>query len=277
MSVPSNYQRDVELKIQEGLNIAQSHYGREFPFPSISYDLKGKTAGTATYQRNHIRLNAVLLVENGDKFINRTVLHELAHLLTYQVHGVPRDRAGRHAAHGREWKSMMNLLGVESSRCHSYDTSNSVGRKVKQFVWKCDGCGDMFSVGRQKHLKMQTNRYTHKCGGRRRGSIQFIDSPGNYTKQEAIQVVRDGMSFSENQVIQDVKPQSQPKTPPKPRQSRSRGSGKVSNLGQARDYARANPGVSSSDLRNWAESTLGCSAHSARGIWSKLKKEGLVG
>lgn len=51
---------------------------------------------------------------------------------------------------------------------------------------------------------------------------------------------------------------------------------KVSNLSRVRAYVVNRPDISSRELRTWAEVELGVSAHSARGIWSKIKKEGLV-
>lgn len=268
MMVPGSVQRDVELKIQEGLNIAGEFYGKTFSFPSISYDLRGKTAGTATYQKNHIRLNATLLMENKEHFMETTVPHELAHLLTYQVFGVPRDRNGRHRPHGIEWEGMMQLLGVNPNRTHSYDTTNSVARKNKQFVWKCENCGTLMSVSNAKHLKMLGGSYHHKCGGGHKGSISFVASPGKMTKTEAVQVVREAMDSKSSVNI--------PKVEPKKPATRKRRTQKTSNMERARVFVRKNPGLSSSQVRSWLEASLGVSAHSARGIWSKLKKEGLV-
>jgi SprT protein len=275
MQVSKAIMAQVELKIQDGINRATAYFGREFAFPSISYNLSGKTAGTATYQRNHIRLNAVLLMENTEEFIARTVPHELGHLITWEMYSNDwsfyNRSTGRIAHHGLRWKSICTLIGMDDvTRCHQYDVSNS-GRKSTQYVWGCQ-CGAIMAVSKVKHNNMMGRTYTHKCGGRRRGSLSFIVDVEGATKQGAVQQVRDGLAQ-----VETVKP-VELKKPVKRHVRKAAGrSNKVSNLGQARAYARATPGVDSSTLRNWAEMTLNVSAHSARGIWSKLKKEGLVG
>jgi hypothetical protein len=120
------------------------------------------------------------------------------------------------------------------------------------------------SVSNAKHSKMLGGHYHHKCGNRQRGDISFVVSPGNYTKAEAIQVVRDQMSGKV-----EVK-KVEPKKVLKPRKSGQ------SNMARARTFVRKNPGLSSAQYRAVFEASYGVSAHSARGIYSKLKKEGLV-
>lgn len=276
MIVPSSVQRDVEVRIQEGINKASEHFGRKFNFPTISYDLRGKTAGTATYQKNHIRLNAQLLIENKEHFINRTVPHELGHLITWEVYkNDPSFRSwNRVAHHGSHWKRVCRIIGMNDvTRTHSYDVSKSSVRKSQQFVWGCDKCGDLMSVSKSKHTKMLGGDYHHKCGNRQRGSISFVVSPGNYTKMEAIQVVRDSMTKKESAALRDL--MQEVKKPEEKKVRKPRKSG-MSNMARARSFVRKNPGLSSAQIRSWCEASLGCSAHSARGIYSKLKKEQLV-
>lgn len=285
MSVSKSLQLQVEMKLMECLKMASEHYGKHFPYPGVSYTLRGKTAGTATYQRNRVNFNAELFNQNPESFLARTVPHELAHLLAWQLYQNNRQFRnpinGRIQHHGSHWKSVCKVIGMEDiTRCHSYDVSKT-GRKSQQYVWKCDECGELMSVGRVKHQKMLVNGlYRHKCGGRKKGTISFVTSPGRYTKGEAVQVVRDGMSKKEesalNEMMKEVK---KPKAETKPKARKPVGvrpGSSQSKLGQARLYAIANPGVDSRTLRTWVETNMGASAHSARGIWSKLKKEGLV-
>lgn len=277
MMVSKSLQSDVEFKIQDGLNRAREYFGREFEFPSISYNLSGKTAGTATYQKNHIRLNATLLKENAEDFIARTVPHELAHLITWQVYwndwSFNNGRRIQH--HGSHWKQVCTIIGMEDvTRCHSYDVSNS-GRKSEQFVWGCDVCGDLMSVSRVKHNKMLGGHYHHKCGRGRRGNISFVVNAGLNTKQGAVAQVREGLSQGQEVKPVETKVKTR-KTPPKTRQGRSGKSGGTSNMGRARTFVRKTPGLSSEAIRAWCQASLGVSAHGARAIYSKLKKEGLV-
>ena len=69
----------VANRIQALLAVAEGHWGRPFPKPVITYDLRGRTAGQAIFRQNRIRINRVLLENNFDAFIKQTVGHELAH------------------------------------------------------------------------------------------------------------------------------------------------------------------------------------------------------
>lgn len=276
MIVPSSVQRDVEVRIQEGINKASEHFGRKFNFPTLSYDVKGKTAGYATYQKNHIRLNAQLLMENKEKFIARTVPHELAHLITWEVYkdDITFRSYKRIAHHGSHWRKICRIVGMDDvTRTHSYDVSKSTARKNKQYVWQCNTCQALMSVSKSKHTKMQSGRYHHKCGSRQKGSLSFVVSPGNYTKMEAIQVVRDSMTKKESAALRDL--MQEVKKPEEKKVRKPRKSG-MSNMARARSFVRKNPGLSSAQIRSWCEASLGCSGHSARGIYSKLKKENLI-
>lgn len=128
--VSYNLQAAVNAKIAECLYKAELKYGRSFPYPSVQYTLKGSVAGRAYYYEHMINLNSILLSENGQKFIDRTVAHEVAHLIAYRVYG------NRIRPHGREWASVMHTFGLEASRCHNYDVTRT--RRGKSYAYKCD-------------------------------------------------------------------------------------------------------------------------------------------
>lgn len=83
----------------------------------VEFTLKGRTAGLACITEGFIKYNPTLLRENTDDFLQRTPPHEVCHFAAYAKHGFGIK------AHGEEWKSMMWALGVENSRCHSFDCS----------------------------------------------------------------------------------------------------------------------------------------------------------
>lgn len=87
--------------------------------PTLSFDLRGTTAGQAFPAKHHIRLNGQLLNENTERFIEQTVGHEWAHLAAAHLHG------HKIQGHGKEWKSLMVRLGLKPERCHTYDTQNA--------------------------------------------------------------------------------------------------------------------------------------------------------
>jgi predicted SprT family Zn-dependent metalloprotease len=93
------------------------------------------TAGTASPMRGIVRLNPRLL-EISDKEVDRTLRHELAHLLA-------QERAGyrRIAQHGAEWAQACADLGLPGeSRCHQLPLLS--GKRMKRnYFYQCPNCG----------------------------------------------------------------------------------------------------------------------------------------
>lgn len=92
------------------------------------------TAGTAHPGKWLVNLNPRLR-EFGDEEIDRTLRHELAHLLAHH-------RAGRRriAAHGREWRAACIELGLhDEKRCHDLPLPR---RKLHaKLRYRCAHCG----------------------------------------------------------------------------------------------------------------------------------------
>lgn len=156
--------RDVQFRALQTtaryVLLARQLYGKNFPMPTVAFDLRGKTAGQAFLGRNLIRYNAVLLVENEADFEADTIPHEVAHLIADQVYG----RAI--AAHGTQWQSVMHRFGVTPRRTHDYDVSNSTVGGIHRYV--C-GCGTVFQLGPRKHKQAARGLIAcRKCGGRLR-------------------------------------------------------------------------------------------------------------
>jgi SprT protein len=170
-------------KLTAGIALANRRYGVTIPFPTVIYKKRGTTAGTANYRTWTIDLNPVLLTENVDQFIERTVPHELAHLITYKVYPqayeteVVRTRTGfrrtKRDVHGSYWQEVMRTLGVaDIKRCHSYDVTNAKQRKnTTTYKYKCEGCGHEFNLSPQRHAKLVADprAYRHtSCNSARR-------------------------------------------------------------------------------------------------------------
>ena len=116
--IPIALQQAVMRCLREKLQLARRHFAVEFPEPSIVYQQRGTSAGTAWLQSWEIRLNPVLLLENQQPFIDEVVPHELAHLLVFR-------QFGRVAPHGREWRWMMeSVLLTPASRTHRFETAS---------------------------------------------------------------------------------------------------------------------------------------------------------
>jgi predicted SprT family Zn-dependent metalloprotease len=91
------------------------------------------TAGLANYRDALVTLNPKL-AQFGDAEIDKTLRHELAHLLAH-------FRAGRRriAPHGAEWKQACRDLGLpDEKRCHNLPLPRrNIARK---HVYRCENC-----------------------------------------------------------------------------------------------------------------------------------------
>lgn len=166
--VSSQLKKQVDDRIAKDLDTIHARYGVMLPKPTVSYDLCGTTAGQAFIHKNYIKINAVLLVENVDEMLNRTVPHELAHLATQSIYPEAHRRgfASKRRPHGAEWQSIMRVLGADASRCHSYNTSNSAVKRSNRayFEVKCVECQHIYKLGPVRAQRFQTNSSAIWCG-----------------------------------------------------------------------------------------------------------------
>lgn len=138
----------LEEKVLETYLTAQEKFKRNFDLPIIEFKDMGRIAGKAIYKENKIIFSPTLFAENVIQFLGRTVPHEIAHLITHFIH----PNARQH--HGPEWRSVMQILGVQDiKRCHSYDTS-SVGQNRIKYLYSCQ-CQKRFEFGSAKHKRFQ--------------------------------------------------------------------------------------------------------------------------
>jgi len=133
----SNLQKIALDKTKHWIKFAEDLYKIKFPQPKVLFNIRGRVAGQYKFGRfgskNIIRYNPVLLSENEETFIKRTVPHEVAHLVVRHQHG------RKAKPHGWEWKKVMRDFGCDPTRCHSYDTANSspVTRSRLKYTYKC--------------------------------------------------------------------------------------------------------------------------------------------
>ena len=94
------------------------------------------TAGRADYRKNVVALNPA--IRTHEREIDRTLRHELSHLLAHA-------RAGRKriAPHGPEWRRACADLGIpDEQRCHAMPLPTRTLRK--HFLYRCANCGITF-------------------------------------------------------------------------------------------------------------------------------------
>ena len=82
--IPIAIQQAVMRSLREHLATANLKLERRYAEPTLVYQQRGTSAGTAWLEKNEIRLNPVLLLENQQAFIDEVVPHELAHLLVWK-------------------------------------------------------------------------------------------------------------------------------------------------------------------------------------------------
>ena len=128
--------------------------------PTVSFDLRGRTAGQAYTTKNHVRLNAVLLTENAQEFIEQIVGHEVAHLVDRYQNGNATD------PHGPKWQAIMVAFGLLPAPRHSLDVTNSA-------------VGEPFSCGcsGKKHIMSPRSIKTALRGGYSCNSCNTILQP----------------------------------------------------------------------------------------------------
>jgi len=163
-------QRVVE-KLEACVEIANKHFiNRTIRMPVIKYDVKGTRGGYVNSGVNVVHYNPILLMDNIDAFIGRTVPHELAHLITYIVFGTEHTtgRRRRRIVHGESWREVMRVLGAPTTRCHSYDTKAArTRRKMPRVEYTCARCSKVVTLGHRQNIKhLRGEKYWHKpCKG----------------------------------------------------------------------------------------------------------------
>jgi predicted SprT family Zn-dependent metalloprotease len=123
---------DLELKTREilrGLGLA-----RLARLVRVEWNSRLQTAaGRADFREKLISLNP-RLCDYGESEIDRTLRHELAHLLA-------QFRAGRRrvSPHGPEWRAACCDLGIgDEVRCHNLPFP--ISERARRFIYKCPNC-----------------------------------------------------------------------------------------------------------------------------------------
>jgi len=153
-------QQQVIEQAEALLQQARDHYGQRFSKVEIRFDLRGGSAGQArlgTQGKPVIRFNNALLEQHSEAFIARTVPHEVAHVVAYQL------CRGKLRPHGPEWAAVMQLFGAEPTRCHNYDLSAIPRRRMRRFTYHC-GCRshELTSI-RHNRIQRGQRYYCKQC------------------------------------------------------------------------------------------------------------------
>lgn len=156
----------VYREVENFISLFNSKSKKKVYMPEIRFDLKGKTGGTFEYNRvtgeNFININKELLEKYQDEY-SQTIGHEVAHYITYSVIGEEFTRNGRRQVHGKNWKAVMKMLGLDPKRCHNYDTSDlKKVKKVTYYSYTCD-CGYDHQITKIRHNKILRGKQSYRC------------------------------------------------------------------------------------------------------------------
>lgn len=140
-------------RVNELSNKAYEIFGC-YVHPIIDYNLKGRVAGKAFYYKEMIKLNLDLFRENQKGFLEDTIPHEMAHLISHEIKLECKP-------HGKTWKRVMIMFGCEPKRCHNYKTTSA--RNVKRYRYSC-GCSiHEISLTRHKRTMKGVKYICKKC------------------------------------------------------------------------------------------------------------------
>lgn len=157
-------------KVEEAFLKAEKFYNRKFSRPDqIIFKMKGTTAGTCNYTLKYLTFQLAMAEQEGNRYINDTPAHEVAHWIDRELYGFKRTPRGKIIRHGRTWKYiMMYVMDQDPERCHSFDVKNFKRKVTRQkFEYSCTG-GHNLMVSSVCHNRITngTHRYKCKCGGR---------------------------------------------------------------------------------------------------------------
>ena len=127
---------------------------------SIRFDLKGRAAGQARFTPAggiEIRYNLAIAALQPEQFLRETVPHEVAHVVTWLLHGQ------RVRPHGPEWRAVMRHLGVhDPQRCHEYEMPSL--RSQRRWPYRCACKTHQLSTTRHRRAQQGTRYQCKACG-----------------------------------------------------------------------------------------------------------------
>jgi len=133
---------------------AECFFDRAFKRPEYLFNQRGRAAGTAHLQRNLIKINPVLFMNNREAFFDQVIPHEVAHLITFQLYGKVRP-------HGKQWQYVMeNVFKRPALTTHQLDTTEVAG---KQFSYRCSCTFHQLTIRRHNKVLKGQRYLCKKC------------------------------------------------------------------------------------------------------------------
>ncbi len=147
---PIEQKKHAIQRVKECVNHACEVLEHRFDMPSVTFNQRGKIAGSARLHTNEIRLNPKLLEDNLDEFLQHVIPHEVCHLLVFTLFGKVRP-------HGKEWQSLMDrLFDLPANPYHSMNVEKVAG---KVFDYYCLCGPTKLSIRRHNKVQRRLQRY----------------------------------------------------------------------------------------------------------------------
>ncbi|MFT6328627.1 MAG: SprT protein [Bermanella sp.] len=143
----------AETAIEQSCKLANTYFSTHFLMPSVSLNQRGKIAGSAHLQKNVIKLNKKLFIQNFEDFLYQVIPHEVAHIICYQ-------KFGKVKPHGIEWQRIMrSLFNLDAHVTHKYNVAD-VG--MQEFAYRCD-CNKLIMLSTVRHNKVSRGKQRYRC------------------------------------------------------------------------------------------------------------------
>lgn len=150
----------LKIKFTELRKISKDKFDIDVPVFFVKDDIKshrvfGQLRTNYVNQKYTMRLNKTLLEEQTDLYIDNTVVHEFAHLVTGLIYGRTVN------SHGKEWKRIARELGLKNPK--STNSLYSLRDRVEKFVYVCNCENKEHFLTKVRHNKMQNRINTYYC------------------------------------------------------------------------------------------------------------------
>lgn len=132
--ITEDQRRIVSAETKRCIDRANNLLDTSFDDIPVRFDLKGRAAGMYRVVRGErfIRYNPYLFAKYYEENLSTTVPHEVAHYLTDAVYGYPRVKP-----HGHEWRTVMRMLGADSSVHCEFDLDGIPVRQYRRVRYTC--------------------------------------------------------------------------------------------------------------------------------------------
>ena len=166
--------RDARLETQAREMLASLGAHDLVPLVRVVWSARLRSAaGRADYHRSLITLNP-LLRTHGEAEIDRTLRHELAHLVAHSRRG-----RRRIAPHGPEWRQACHDLGIgDEQRCHALPFPRQT--RARPLLYRCPKCAREFPRSRRIRRRVAClaccRRYNRGAFDRR-FTLQLVPAP----------------------------------------------------------------------------------------------------